>query len=152
MKTEFYDLLREEDEFCCVLGKVMLTASKLEILLKQYLRLHGEEVPEKKVTLGNLISILKANGHLTWNGEVHFGQASMQRNYLIHNLYGSFVDEIEKKLLPVEKLVPEDVEVYTEQATLTAENLESYAELVTSAIDKHNNHSQQDAPNVAPLL
>lgn len=51
MKLEFYELLEEDENFCCALGKVMLTASKLEILLKQYLRLNGKEVPEKRATL-----------------------------------------------------------------------------------------------------
>jgi len=134
VKSEFYDLLSENNDFCCALGKVMLVASKLEVLLKQYLRLHGKEVQEKRATLGNLIKILKEDGHLTWNGEVHFGQASLQRNYLIHNLYASFVNEIENKLLPVEQLVPEDVEVYTEKAVQTAENFESYVNLVVGKI------------------
>lgn len=152
MKTEFYNLLSKDDNFCRALGRVMLVASQLEILLKQYLRLHGKEIKEKRATLGNLVKRLKEDGHLTWNGEVHLGQASMQRNYLIHNLYGSFVNEIENELLPVEKLVAEDVEVYTEKAAQTVENFESYVKLVESAIRQHKNHSQQDAPSVAPLL
>ena len=152
MKLEFYDLLEGNDEFCCVLGKIMLVASKLEILLKQYLRLHVSEVSEKRATLGNLIKILKDNGHLTRNGEIHFSQANMQRNYLIHNLYGSFVNEIEQALLPVENLVDMDIEVYIEKALQTVENFHSYTDLVSRAIQKHNNHSQQDAPDVAPLL
>ena len=94
MKLEFYDLLESNEDFCCALGKVMLVASKLEVLLKQYLRLHGKNISEKRATLGNLIKILKENGHLTKNGEIHFWQASLQ----------------------------------------------------------DNNHSQQDAPSVAPLL
>ncbi|WP_300492808.1 hypothetical protein [uncultured Methylophaga sp.] len=152
MKLEFYDLLESNEDFCCALGKVMLVASKLEVLLKQYLRLHGKNISEKRATLGNLIKILKENGHLTKNGEIHFWQASLQRNYLIHNLYGSFVDEIEQALLPTEELVEMDVDVYTEKAQQTAENLGSYARLMQRAIEKHNNHSQQDAPSVAPLL
>jgi hypothetical protein len=152
MKLEFYDLLESNEEFCCALGKVILAASKLEVLLKQYLRLHGKDISEKRATLGNLIKILKENGHLTRNGEIHFGQASLQRNYLIHNLYGSFVDEIEQALLPVDKLVEMDVDVYTEKSQQTVENFGTYTRLVQCAIEKHNNHSQQDAPAVAPLL
>lgn len=152
MKLEFYELLERNDEFCCALGRVMLVASKLEVLLKQYLKLQGKEVSEKQATLGNLIKLLRENGHLTLNGEIHFGQASLQRNYLIHNLYGSFVDEIEQSLLPVDGLVDMDVEVYTEKTLQTVEDFDDYAELVQRAIEKHNNHRQQGAPDVAPLL
>lgn len=76
----------------------------------------------------------------------------MQRNYLIHNLYGSFVDEIEKSLLPVDDLVEMDVEVYTEKTQQTAEDFNIYASIVLSAIKKHNKCSQQVAANAAPLL
>lgn len=138
MKTEFYDLLNKDEAFCSALGKVMLSASKLEILLKQYLQVNGIDVPEKKATLGNLIRILKDNDHLTKNGEIHFGQVNLQRNYLIHNLYGSFVDEITHKILPTEQLVPEDVEIYTEKTLVMVENLECYAGIVSRAIEKHN--------------
>jgi len=144
VKLEFYDLLERNEDFCCALGKAMLTASKLEILLKQYLKIHGKVVSEKRATLGNLIKILKENGHLTKNGEIHFGQAGLQRNYLIHNLYGSFVDEIERKFLPVGDLVEMDVEIYTEKVQQTAESFDVYAKIVQGALEKRNNHSQQD--------
>jgi len=152
MKLNFYELLENSDEFCRALGKAMLVASKLEILIKQYLRLHGNVVPEKRATLGNLIDILRRNGHLTINGEIHFGQAGIQRNYLIHNLYGSFVDEIEEKLLPVDDLVEMDVEIYTDQVQQTITNFEAYVTVVQAAIEQHNNNRQQDTPGVAPLL
>ena len=50
---------------------------------------------------------------------MHFQQANMQRNYLIHNLYASFENEIERKLLPVENLAEMDVYVYTQQVDVT---------------------------------
>lgn len=125
----------------------MLVAGNLEVLLKQYLRIHGVDVPEKSATLGKLIRILKQKGHLTENGEMHFGQASMQRNYLIHNLYGSFVDEIEKALLPVEKLVPMDVLTYTEKVMQATENLEAYLEIISTAISRSSNVSGNEISN-----
>ncbi|MFT6405942.1 MAG: hypothetical protein ACJAVI_004666 [Candidatus Azotimanducaceae bacterium] len=138
MKLEFYEILSKDDAFCKALGQVMLAASKLEIELKQYLRLQGSEIPEKKVTLGNLIGILERNDHLTRNGEIHLKSINAQRNYLIHNLYGSFVGEIEAQMLPVNDLVHEDVEVYTEKTKLTAYNFGVYSRIVCKAIEQHN--------------
>lgn len=149
MKSEFYDLLSNDQEFCFTLGKVILVASKLEILLKKYLRINGSDVPEKKATLGNLIGLLKKNGHLTRNGKIHFNQANLQRNYLIHNLYASFVDEIEKKLLPVDDLIPLDVEIYTEKILETLEAFEAYIEMIEKAISEHELAELDDVkPNI----
>jgi len=144
MKEDFYKLLYENKSFCQALGRVMLSASKLEVLLKQYLRIHGEDVPEKKTTLGNLIKHLRENDLLTNNGEIHLGQINIQRNYLVHNLYASFINEIEDALLPVENLVPMDVEVYTEKARETSKNFEIYSEIVQDAIQKLRNKNNQE--------
>jgi predicted transcriptional regulator len=149
MKSEFYELLSKDETLCQSLGRLMLVASKLEVLIKQYLRLQGKEVGERQATLGNLINLLKKNNHLTKNGQMHFQQANMQRNYLIHNLFASFENEIERNLLPVEDLVEMDVFVYTQQVNVSIENFTSYCEIVSEGIDKN---SQKDAAEAAPLL
>jgi hypothetical protein len=152
MKSEFYELLSKDEAFCQALGRLMLVASNLEVLIKQYLRLQGKEVGERQATLGNLIKLLKKNNHLTKNGEMHFQQANMQRNYLIHNLFASFENEIERNLIPVEDLVEMDVFVYTQQVNVSIENFTSYCEIVSKRIDKHNKNSQKDAAEATPLL
>jgi predicted transcriptional regulator len=149
MKSEFYELLSKDETLCQSLGRLMLVASKLEVLIKQYLRLQGKEVGERQATLGNLINLLKKNNHLTKNGQMHFQQSNMQRNYLIHNLFASFENEIERNLLPVEDLVEMDVFVYTQQVNVSIENFTSYCEIVSEGIDKN---SQKDAAEAAPLL
>lgn len=149
MKAEFYTQLSENDDFCRALGKVMLAASKLEIELKQYLRLHGTEVSERQATLGNLINLLQKNGHLTKNGESHFREANLQRNYLVHNLYVSFVGEIRDWLLPTDKLIPEDVEVYIEKTEITAYNFSAYSKTVCDILA---NQEQKGLVKVSPLL
>lgn len=127
----------------------MLSASKLETLLKKFLRLHGEDIPEKRATLGNLITHLKKHNLLTNNGELHFGQANIQRNYLIHNLYGSFTNEIEKTLLPIEDLVEMDIELYVERANETAGNFEIYSEIVDRAIlDLYNQKTKSKEKHI----
>ncbi|MEZ5530033.1 MAG: hypothetical protein R3E57_08920 [Porticoccaceae bacterium] len=152
MKLEFYNQLVDNAEFCRALGRVMLASSKLEIELKQYLRIHGKDLSERAATLGNLIKILKKNGHLTTNGEIHFGQVNLQRNYLVHNLYGSFVGEIENWLLPIEDLVPEDIELYVEKTELTANNLIFYSKIVCDAIKKYNDEAAQKESKTTTLL
>jgi len=149
VKVDFYELLSSREEFCCAIGRVMLSASKLEIDLKKYLRLHGKEVKERRATLGNLIKILRDNGHLTRNGEMHFALINTQRNYLIHNLYGSFMGEIDNALLPVDDLVEMDVETYIDRAQETAENLGHYSKIVVGAIEKYNKQLNRDKKQLA---
>lgn len=152
MKKKFYNSLYKNEDFCHALGKVMLSAGKLESLLRKYLRLYGENIPEDRATLGNLIRHLRENELLTNNGEIHFGQINIQRNYLVHNLYASFLDEIEIELLPVENLVPEDIELYIERAFETARNFELYSEMVSKAILKKKQQDETVEDNSETLL
>ena len=56
-------------------------------------------------------------------------------------------------MLPVDDLVCEDVEVYTEKTELTAYNFGVCSKIVRNAIEQHNKYNQQDtAKNTAPLL
>ena len=149
MKSEFYELLSKDETFCQALGRLMLVASKLEVLIKQYLRLQCKEVGERQATLGNLIKLLKKNNHLTKNGEMHFQQANMQRNYLIHNLFASFENEIERNLLPVEDLVEMDVFVYTQQLSV---HPSIYLYIAPRYIDTHGTSLPPDFYTSLPPL
>ena len=83
--------------------------------------------------------------------EIHFGQINIQRNYLVHNIYASFIDEIKDELLPVENLVPEDIELYIERAFKTARNFEIYSRMVSKAIQKKK-QQEETADNSSETL
>jgi len=54
---QFFDLLYNETEFCDGVGKVMLSASKLETNLRKYLKAKHITFRSKS-TLGNLVTKL----------------------------------------------------------------------------------------------
>ncbi|QPJ61523.1 MAG: hypothetical protein G3M70_06315 [Candidatus Nitronauta litoralis] len=135
-KKEFFELLYQNKEFCNSLGQVMLAASKLESTLRIFLINQGHDIPENKATLGNLVNILKKNKHLSKNGEMHFADLKMQRNYLSHSLYDLFNDNIEETILPRENLVPEDVQVFAEKVSGTAKNFLGITKIIINEIDK----------------
>ena len=68
---QFFDLLYKDGEFCEGIGKVMLSASKLETNLRKYLKAK-HIVFGSKATLGVLVTKLIDNSLLTRNGEMHF--------------------------------------------------------------------------------
>ncbi len=57
-------------------------------------------------------------------------QLNTQRNYLAHNIYALFTGRVEETILPREKLLDSDIDVFTERAWQLTENLNGLAEIV----------------------
>ena len=149
MKLDFYQLLYDDPRFCQAIGKVMLSASKLESRLRKYLEIQGTTVEIKKATLGKLINELKAGNYLSKNMEWILLDLKIQRNYLSHSIYDLLAEEIEETILDREDLVPMDVMYYAEKVEETADNCSHIARIIHEHIQKHNKHSKGAIP---PLL
>ena len=134
---EFFDLLYNDVNFCNGLGKIMLAAGMLETNLRTYLNLKGIKQKNKKSTLGALISTLKKNNLLSRNGEMHFEDLKLKRNYLAHSLYDLFSHKIEQTVLPRENLVEMDVEMFAEKAQTLAGDLIFFAKDVQRQVEQH---------------
>jgi len=129
----FFDLLYNDVEFCNGMGKVMLSASKLETSLRKFLKTkHIKFNP--KATLGNLVTILIENNLLSENGQIHFKNLALQRNYLAHNLYALFTKEIEETIIiGIDELTAEDTDVFIYRAYQLAEDFLFFSEIVSKA-------------------
>ena len=135
---KFFDLLYNEVEFCEGVGKVMLSASKLETSLRKFLEAK-QVIPKPNATLGNLVTILIKNNLLSENGQIHFKNLALQRNYLAHNLYALFTKEIEETIIiGVDELTAEDKDVFIHRAYQLAEDFLFFSELVSKADIKSN--------------
>ena len=86
--TEFFDLLRTDDEFCAELGRAMLAAGRLESELKLFLAANGIR-DTAKATLGQLTKFLERHGLLV-RMQPHLDHLSRQRNYLAHSIHVEF--------------------------------------------------------------
>lgn len=127
--VEFFNQLYVDKEFCLYLGKVMLSASRLESELIKYLS--NKEVKEKthRANLGALIRIAEDNSILEKVVPV-LREIKDQRNYLSHNLHALFVGLIDETVLPRTDLLDSDIDVFTDRAVQLDENLSGLADIM----------------------
>ncbi|MEW6550971.1 MAG: hypothetical protein AB1389_02480 [Campylobacterota bacterium] len=152
----FFNKLYEDEEFCKQLGKVMLSAAKLET---QLIKLLENSEDNKKnmqydITMGVLIRKIENAKLLPENTIIILKELAEQRNHLTHNIFIIFSDTIENPKL-IEKLkdyqyikknlleltseekeyfLYSDTNVYTERAYILADNLNSIANSIKSII------------------
>ena len=129
---QFFELLYNDVEFCDGVGKVMLSASRLETNLRKYLK--AKDIKHSpKSTLGNLVTKLIENNLLTKNGQIHFNDLALKRNYLAHSLYDLFTKEIEETILERDELTALDTDVFIYRARTLAEDFLHFANIVAKA-------------------
>lgn len=132
----FFRLLYAETPFCAGVGRVMLAAAMLESNLRLHLGARGVSKVRGNATLGNLVSLLKANKLLSRNGEMHFDDLAAKRNYLAHSLYDLFTNVIGETILPRTQLAEDDVVLFTHRAEQLAEDFSHFSRLVAEADPK----------------
>lgn len=129
---KFFEILYNEVEFCDGVGKVMLSASKLETNLRNYLKARDIKCSPKS-TLGNLVTKLIENNLLTKNGQIHFSDLALKRNYLAHSLYDLFTKEIEETILERDKLTALDTDIFIYRARILSDDFLHFANIVAKA-------------------
>lgn len=145
---KFFNKLYEDEDFCKQLGKVILSASKLETQLIKLLESKSDI--NYTITLGGLITKIKDANLLPQNTIEVLRQLSEQRNYLTHNIFIMLSDIIEdsklienikddkyikKNLLQLiseekEYFLYSDITVYTERANVLSNNLNSITDII----------------------
>jgi hypothetical protein len=130
--AEFFRLLYNESEFCDAVGKIMLAAGMLETNLRIYLRARDVEGVRANSTLGRMVTLLKKHQFLSRNGEMHFDDLVMKRNYLAHSLYDLFSSVIDETILPRNELVEMDVQIFAGRAQELAKEFFHFSKLVVS--------------------
>ena len=114
MSLEFYDELLKSERFCESLGRLLLMSGKLESALKSIVLANSIKVGYnlKRAMLGQLIRSCKEHELVTDELNEVLEFILVRRNYLTHNLYPLFNDEIEYTLLPKDNLDSDDAEYY----------------------------------------
>ena len=111
----------------------MLAAGMLETNLRLYLKAKGIKTIRSNSTLGYMVKQMKDCHLLTRNGEMHFDDLVLKRNYLAHNLYDLFSEVIEETILPCSQLVDADIHMFRDRALSLAEDFLLFAKHVASA-------------------
>lgn len=126
----FYTLLEKSEEFTSELGKVALASGKLESELLILMKASGIKVKIERATLGTLIDLAEKNNLLEKNMIYALKNISKQRNYITHNIYALFIDQLDETILEKNNLLDSDVHLYVERAWQLKENLNGLANII----------------------
>ena len=132
---EFYELLEKSEEFTSELGKVTLASGKLEAELINLLEHNNVQGNYKKATLGTLINRAHKSQLIDKNLEMALRMVSTQRNYITHNIYALFIDQIDETILEKNDLLDSDVHLYIERAWQLNKNLNDLSEIIKEMHD-----------------
>ena len=127
---KFYNLLENSVEFTSELGKVTLASGKLEAELIIYLEQHKVKGKYKRATLGTLIEKIENNELLDRNMIHALRMISKQRNYITHNIYALFIDQLDETILEKNDLLDSDIHLYIERAWQLTENINGIADII----------------------
>ena len=126
---DFFNLLREDDDFCAELGRAVLAAGRLESALARYINKHAPGANTTNATLGRLINFARAN-ELLFKLVPALESLKDQRNYLTHNIHALFSGLVEETVLASTGLLDSDVDLFTGRASQLKENLNDLADIV----------------------
>lgn len=127
--TEFFALLEESEDFCVMLGRVVLAAGRLEALICDVVESEKTDVDLSYATLGKLISHIRDSSVLK-DLVMSLDMLKTQRNYLTHNIYQLLSDRIPETILEREGLLDSDVTTYISRARELAVNLNHLSDMV----------------------
>lgn len=127
--AEFFSLLEESEDFCVMLGRVVLAAGRLEALICEVVESEKTNVDLNYATLGKLISHVRDSSVLK-DLAMSLDMLKTQRNYLTHNIYQLLSDRIPQTILEREGLLDSDVTTYIGRARELADNLNHLSDIV----------------------
>ena len=128
---DFYNLLFKSHEFLIELGKVTLASQKLEAELFILLKRGGVQIVQEKPTLGTLIGLGTKNQLFTQSLSEALREICSKRNYLTHNVYALFSEQIDETIFERDNLLDTDVTLYIERASQLHWDLMGFAEIIS---------------------
>jgi hypothetical protein len=127
---DFFYLLEKSEEFTSELGKVALNSGKLEAELIIFLERHDIKEINRRATLGTLIKKAEMDRLLDKNMIDALRMITNQRNYITHNIYALFIDQLDETILEKKNHLDSDVHLYIERAWQLNENIKGLTEII----------------------
>lgn len=97
--NDAFESLYSDDSFALALGRLVLSASRFEAVLREYLQVKGENSRLEKAPMGELLAKLKNSQYIGCTLDYHLSFILQQRNYFVHQLYnrltGFMLDRME---------------------------------------------------------
>ena len=90
--SDAFEFLYSDDSFTSNLGRLVLSASRFEAILKRYIQTKSNDPKMDKVPMGGLLKKLKSSHYLGNTVDYHLSFILHQRNYFVHQLYDKLAD------------------------------------------------------------
>ena len=90
--SDAFESLYSDDSFTSGLGKLVLSASRFETILKKYIQTKSYDPKMNKVPMGGLLKKLRSSHYLGNTVDYHLSFILHQRNYFVHQLYDKLAD------------------------------------------------------------
>lgn len=124
MSHSFYEELLASDEFAMALGRLTLSAARLETEIKSYMQRKGIEDAASAAPLGVLINKLAGSHKIDLTTSENLLALVKQRNYFTHKLHEYLTDY---------KNMSDEVEKFTNRAKELKKQMDFFGDLLMSA-------------------
>ena len=127
-----FEFLYSDDSFTSSLGRLVLSASRFETILKRYIQTQDNDPKMDKMPMGRLLKKLRSSHYLGSTVDYHLSLILHERNYFVHRLYdklaGYMLEETEvEQFRNRVKSIQEELDVFT---SLFEETLQNQGTLV----------------------
>ena len=126
--NDAFETLYSDDSFALAIGRLVLSASRFEAILREYLQVKTEGPKLEKAPMGGLLAKLKSSQHIGDTLDYHLSFILQQRNYFVHRLYdrltGFMLDRTE-------------VDQFRNRVKDLQDELDGFAKLFEEALKKH---------------
>ena len=82
-----FEFLYSDDSFTSSLGRLVLSASRFETILKRYIQTQDNDPKMDKMPMGRLLKKLRSSHYLGSTVDYHLSLILHERNYFVHQLY-----------------------------------------------------------------
>jgi hypothetical protein len=124
MPHSFYEELLASDKFVMALGRLTLSAARLETAIKSFMQRKGIENATSAAPLGVLLKNLASSHKIDRTTSDHLHALVKQRNYFTHKLHEYLVDY---------QNMPDEVEKFTSRANELKRQMEFFGDLFMNA-------------------
>ena len=124
-----FEFLYSDDSFTSNLGRLVLSASRFETILKRYIQTECNDLTMDKVPMGGLLKKLRDSHYLGNTVDYHLSFILNQRNYFVHQLYDKLTGYM---------LEETEIEQFRNRVKGIQDELDFFTNLFEEAVENQN--------------
>ena len=124
-----FEFLYSDDSFTSNLGRLVLSASRFEVILKRYIQTKSNALKMDKVPMGGLLKKLRDSHYLGNTVDYHLSFILNQRNYFVRQLYDKLTGYM---------LEETEIEQFRNRVKGIQDELDFFTNLFEEAVENQN--------------